>query len=94
MTDVQEAIDNLVEAARQFAAALTDAINEAARACREIMASWQLLESWAALLDCPKVLAQATPKELHYILNAKKGRTRKKYYNRMKRRIKKDSDRA
>lgn len=90
MTDLQEAIDNLAEAAWQFGIALVDAISEAALTCCEIMANWQLPESLTALLDYSKILAQATPKELHYINNAKKARTRKKYINRVKRRIRKE----
>ena len=90
MTDLQEAIDNLSEAAWQFVIALADAISEAALTCYEIMANWQMPESLTALLDYSKVLAQATPKELHYINNAKKARTRKKYINRVKRRIRKE----
>ena len=93
MTDIQEAIGNLAEAARQFGITLADtidAINEAARAFREIMVNWQLPESWVALSDYSKVLAQDTPKELHYINNAKKARTRKKYINRVKHRIRKE----
>lgn len=90
MTDIQEAIGNLAKVARQFGITLSDTISEDALTCCEIMANWQLPESWAALSDCSKVLAQATPKELHYINNAKKSRTRKKYINRVKRRIRKE----
>lgn len=42
MTDLQEAIDNLAEAAWQFDIALVDAISKAALTCCEIMANWLL----------------------------------------------------
>ena len=47
-----------------------------------------VIDGIAAILDRDRaIMAEATPKERHYILHAKRWRIRKKYYDRARRRM-------
>lgn len=87
--DIQEVINKLVESVRQFAHTLCDVLNETMHALLDAMAELNLQENFNTWFEATNVLEQATTKEKHYILHAKKVRTRKKYFNRVKRRIRK-----
>lgn len=65
---------------------VTEAVKHISAAIAELVQP--VISGIAAILDVERaVMAEATPKELHYILHAKKWRIRKKYYDRARRRM-------
>ena len=72
---VKPAWDHIVEAVKHITAALGELV-------------LPVIDGIAAILDNDRaIMAEATPKERHYILHAKRWRVRKKYYDRVRRRM-------
>lgn len=80
---MQEAIGNLLDAAVKALNLIANAFSQVIRAALD---SIQSLNS-IGTIDTARVYAAASRKELYYMTRAKKLRVRKKYYNRVKRRI-------
>ncbi len=65
---------------------VTEAVKHITAAIGEMVQP--IIDGIAAVLDAERaIMAEATPKERHYILHGKKWRVRKKYYNRARRRM-------
>lgn len=72
---IEPAWEHVVEAVKHISAAISDLIQP-------------VISAIAAVLDQDRaIMAEATPKERHYILHGKKWRIRKKYYDRARRRM-------
>lgn len=80
---MQEAIGNFLDAAVKALNLIANAFPQVIRAALD---SIQSLNS-IGTIDTARVYAAASRKELHYMTHAKKLRVRKKYYNRVKKRI-------
>lgn len=72
---VKPAWDHVVEAVKLITAELGELIQP-------------VIDGIAAIRDSDRaIMAEATQKERHYILHAKRWRVRKKYYDRVRRRV-------
>lgn len=72
---IKPAWEHVVEAVKHISAALSDLVQP-------------VIIAIAAILDQDRaIMAEATPKERHYILHGKTWRVRKKYYDRARRRM-------
>lgn len=72
---IKPAWEQVTEAVRQISAAMTEMVHP-------------VIDGIAAILDADRaIMAAATPKERHYILHANRWRVRKKYYDRVRRRM-------
>lgn len=81
------------EAVREILEAVIPAWDHVVEAVKHITAAFgelvqPVIDGIAAILDSDRaIMAEATPKERHYILHAKRWRVRKKYYDRVRRRV-------
>lgn len=72
---VKPAWDHVVEAVKQINAAFGELVQP-------------VIDGIATILGINRaIMAEATPQERHYILHAKRRRVRKKYYDRVRRRV-------
>lgn len=72
---IKPAWEHVAEAVKQVAAAFGKMVQP-------------IIDGIAAVMDADRaIMAEATPKERHYILHGKKWRVRKKYYDRAWRRM-------
>lgn len=81
-----EEVQAMLEAIKPAWEHITEAVKHITAAIGEMVQP--VITAIAAILDQDRaIMAEATPKERHYILHAKKWRVRKKYYDRARRRM-------